>query len=140
MACNTPPARASKPDESALPKEDVRRSGEDDQRNQGDAADIAGGGAGGHHQAGGEGAGGFQQRGHQVVASVKASRENRQGHEEGRAENAAAAVQVWVRAIGEGDVERAGGGHRTARGVAQRDADGERKRHSQGVAQAPSPA
>ena len=111
------------------------RRGEDDQGNQGDTADIAWGWAGGHHQSGGKGAGGFEQRSQQVVAPEKASREYREGHTEGGAENPASAVQVGVGAIGEGDVERASGCHGATRDIAQRDAGGEREGHAEGVAQ-----
>ena len=75
----------------------------------------AGRGSGGHQQAGGEGAGGFQRDGERVVVPAEASGEDGEGDEEGGGEHAAAAVQVRVGAIGEGDVERAGGGHDAAR-------------------------
>ena len=112
-----------------------RRGGEDDQRDQGDAADIAGRRTRGHQQSGGKRAHGFQHDGDQVVASAEASRENRQGDKQGGAEHAAAAVQVRVVAIREGDIERAGGSHRATGRIAQGDADDERDRHAQRVAQ-----
>jgi len=135
MVCSTPPARASNPEESALPKEEAGDAEKTIRVDQGNGADVAGGWPRDHQQTGGECAGGFQQQGDQVVVPDQASGENRQRHKEGGTEHTAAAVRVRVGAIGEGDIERAGGGHGAARRIAQRDAGGQRERHAQRVAQ-----
>jgi hypothetical protein len=60
---------------------------------------------------------------------------NGKGAEERGGQHAAAAVAVGVAAIGEGDVEGAGGGDQAARGVARDDADGERQSYTQRIAE-----
>ena len=118
----------------SLAKRGGRRGGEDNQGDQGDGADIARSGTRRHQHSRGKGTGGFQHDGKRVILSAKAAGEDGEGNEERCGQHAAAAVQVRVRTIREGDVEGARGGHRAARRIAEGDADGERERHAKGIA------
>ena len=135
MVCSRPPARASKPEENALPKEEAGEAEKTIRVTRVMPPISPGAGPAATSSPAANAHSGFQHDGERVIAPAEAAGEDREGDEEGGAEHAAAAMQIRVVAIREGDVERAGGGHRAARRIAQRDADDERDRHAQRVAQ-----